>query len=380
MKNFYPLLFVLILLTESSTAIAQMVTVNDGFEGPPTVHVPPPGWHNCNDNLSTVDTQPGIMHNTVPASQGSNYISMVTREFNPPGTVETLWATLYEPFKKDHCYTIKLDLTLSHSYYGTLNWTDYYFDNPCKLQVFGMNGDCDVPAEIELLWQSDIINHFEWRTFEIPVSPKTATFNQIELRVDFTEPGNFKNSALLIDNLRFYETEGQIMNNCDILTLPQGSTGITWYHNNLEVNGGTTSQLIMDGSGHYSATYYNAENCYVFTSGDFTVAETIHDTVYINKQDTIYLGGQYIANEVQCYPSPTFNDVTIEYNSPGSGFCNITVFDTDAKEVIRLFYPLTEGNNKLKVSLTTLATGTYYILFEPMDKKSRTFKVVKLIE
>lgn len=46
---------------------AQMVTMNDGFEGPPTHHVPPPGWNNCNDDLSTVDTQPGIMHNTLSA-------------------------------------------------------------------------------------------------------------------------------------------------------------------------------------------------------------------------------------------------------------------------------------------------------------------------
>jgi len=370
-------LLVLILLTGSNTAHAQRVTVNDGFEGPPAHHVPPPGWNNCNDGVSTVDTQPGVLNNTVPASQGSNYISMVTREFNPPGTVETLWATLFEPFKKDHCYTLKLDLTLSHSYYGTLNWTDYYFDNPCKLQVFGLNGDCAVPDQIELLWQSDIINHFEWRTFEIPVSPQTATFNQIELRVDFAESGNFKNSALLIDNLRYNETAGQIMNNCGVLSLPQGSTGITWYHNNLQVNS-SASQLTMDESGYYSATYYNVENCFVFTSGHFSLPEAIHDTIFVN--DTIYLPGEYIADEVQCYPSPTVNDVTIEYNSPESSFCNITIFDSDAKEVSSQFYPLPKGNNKLKVYLTTLATGTYYIRFEPQDRKSRTFKVVKMIE
>ena len=381
MKNLYSLLLVLILLTGSSTAIAQMVTMNDGFEGPPTHHVPPPGWNNCNDDLSTVDTQPGIMHNTLPASQGSNYISMVTREFQPPGTVETLWATLNKPFEKDHCYTLKLDLTLSSEYYGTLNWTDYYFNNPCKLQVLGMNGDCAVPDEIELLWQSEIINHLdEWRSFEIPVRPTTATFNQIELRVEFTEPGNFKNSALMIDNLRFNETAGQIINNCGLLNLPQGSTDITWYFNN-QVISGTTSQLPMNESGRYSATYYNAENCFVYTSGDFINApETIHDTIYIDRFDTIYLGGQYIALEVQCYPNPTFNDVTIEYNSPGNGFCNVTVFDNDVKEVIRQFYPLTEGNNKIKVYLNMLAAGTYYIQFEPLDKKSRTFKIVKLLE
>jgi hypothetical protein len=105
------ILSVMLLFTLSATA--QIITDNDGFEGMPRINQPPEGWHNCSDGTSSCDTQPGSLFNDVKASQGQTYVSLVTREVGPPGSVETMWAYLKFPLKKGHEYTFLIDITMS---------------------------------------------------------------------------------------------------------------------------------------------------------------------------------------------------------------------------------------------------------------------------
>jgi hypothetical protein len=79
--------FVLVSLFSLATT-GQVLTSNDGFETN-LYYFPPSYWNNCDDNMSSGDIQPGAFNNHLPASQGNKYISLVTREFNVPGTVET---------------------------------------------------------------------------------------------------------------------------------------------------------------------------------------------------------------------------------------------------------------------------------------------------
>jgi hypothetical protein len=139
---FSAVLVLLFSFFNSTFIFSQVLTSNDGFEGQKQKHVPPPGWYNC-DDVSSVDTQPGIMDNNKYPSEGSTYISLVTREVGPPGTVETVWADLKIPFMKDSCYKISLDLSLSKEFNGSYNWETYYFDTPCILQIIGFNGECE---------------------------------------------------------------------------------------------------------------------------------------------------------------------------------------------------------------------------------------------
>lgn len=186
-----------------TNSFAQIITDNDGFEGTPRIAYPPEGWHNCSDGTSSCDTQPGALFNDVKASQGNTYVSLVTREVGPPGSVETMWADLKFPLRKGREYTFLIDVTLSNEFNGTWEWETYYFNNPCRMEVLGINLSCDQNGQFELLYQSKIIHHFYWDTYEIKVTPQTDDFERIGIRAQFTEPGNFKCSALLIDNLRY---------------------------------------------------------------------------------------------------------------------------------------------------------------------------------
>lgn len=192
---------VLVLIVTNS--FAQIITENDGFEGIPQIGYPPEGWHNCSDGTSSCDTQPSPLFNDVKASQGKTYVSIVTREVGPPGSVETMWADLKSPLRKGQEYTFLIDVTLSNEFHGMWEWETYYFNNPCRMEVLGINLSCDQNGVFELLYQSKIIHHFYWDTYEITFTPQTTDFDRIGFRAQFTEPGNFKCSALMIDNLRY---------------------------------------------------------------------------------------------------------------------------------------------------------------------------------
>lgn len=370
-------------------ALSQPLTSNDGFEGISAPYIPPTGWNNCNDGLSTVDTQPGQFSNEMPASEGSTYISMVAREIGPPGSVETLWSDLNMPFKKDHCYTLMIDLSLSHQYVGRWNWEDYYFDNPCRFQVLGLNGDCTGTSQTELLWQSEVIDHFVWQSYEIPIIPKTNTFSRIVFRVDFTEPGNFKNSALMVDNLRFKEERGYIINNCNLLSITDDVTMINWYRDGISLDQ-HSDQLQITESGHYSATFFNADNCFILASGYFTICqletitiydtvyEIVYDTVYVAVHDTVYLPGELNPFGLVCYPNPTSNHVTIVYHSSMDDYCDVSIIDNTGREVSTMSYMLQTSFNTLLVPMEHLATGHYFVIFTLSNRKSTKFKIVKV--
>jgi gliding motility-associated-like protein len=191
----------------NNTSHEQVVTSNDGFEGTPTKDIPPIGWNNCSDGHSSVDTQPGFFNDHTPASEGQSYISIVTREINPPGTIETVWSNLLTPFEISKEYLLSFDLARSHEFYGTVGFTDYYFDNPCILQIIGFNGDCAAPQDSEMLWQSDVLNNYNWQTYIATFKPSKATFNNIAIRPNFIAPGVIKNSVVYIDNLKLIRNE-----------------------------------------------------------------------------------------------------------------------------------------------------------------------------
>lgn len=265
-------LFMLINCFFSNKSLAQVFTLNDGFEGNSQQGTPPPNWFNCNNGYSTVDTQPGVFNNYLSASQGQTYISLVTRQINPPGTVETAWADLIIPFEQDKCYEFKFDLSLTNQLYGTLNGVNYYFNTPCILQIVGFNGGCSSPQNSEILWESDLLNNYSWQTFNVHIVPQTGTFQNIAIRPFFSPPTNFQNSAVLVDNIRL---ENVVSLACDQgnITIPQGATGINWYYNNQIIDGAHNRQLTPNGIGKYTATFYD-NNCLTLGEINFNTMDS----------------------------------------------------------------------------------------------------------
>jgi hypothetical protein len=317
---------------------AQVLTLNDGFEGSPMQSNLPASWNNCNDGISSGDTQPGCFNNTVAASQGNTYITLVTREMNPPGTAETAWADLLIPFEKDRCYNFSIDLTLSHEFYAN-DWTqDYYFDNPCILQVFGFNGDCHYPQSKELLWTSDIVDYFSWKTIDISVKPLIDSYQKIALRSYFIPETNFKNSALLIDNLQYKPQTNVFLHQDGLLVLPSTAHDIQWYFNDQLVAGENSLQMPEMGSGTYTARFYNEKGCFVVLS----------EYVIIN------MDGYSI------YPNPATDYVTLECYSADNGNFQVYLYDNLGRIVIDKEYATHRGKNKMIFDFRNLATGLYH--------------------
>ncbi len=333
---------------------AQAVTFNDGFEGKKYSGVLPIHWYNCNDGLSTVDIQPGAYNNQREPSQGETYISLVTRKDGQPGTVETVWAFFLPILKKDKCYNINLDLSLSNEYHFDDFGDIYYFNSPCILQVIGFNGDCKNPSETEILWESNPLENFNWETFDITLSPTMATYEKIAFRPYFTPANNHQNSVLFIDNLRFNNTNIDFIENNGEIELPEGSTDIEWYFNGKLVQGANSINMPVMGTGKYKAIFYSPSGCYSILERDF----------YIN------------LSEINIYPNPTSSIITIDKYSLSEDACNFSVYDELGKLVLEREIMQIKGTNKMILDLSALAPAVYFLKIVTSDREFDMHKIV----
>jgi len=346
--------FLILLLIVSIDNSAQVITANDGFEGTPIHDYPPPSWTNLNDGLSTVDTQPGIMHNTLPPSEGNSYVSMVTRELNPPGTTETMWANLLMPFQKDKCYSLSLDLSLSETFYGTLNSIDYYFNNPSRLAIYGINGDCMNPLDKELLWRSEVISNFSWQTVPVLVNPRISTYHKIEFQTEFAVPGVYRNSALMIDHFQLMDSVTTFIHKDGNLWLPDNSSSIQWYFNDEAVPGATTSSMPQLGAGLYRAVFTSGEGCQVILGED-------------------YSGNPDLVNY---YPNPAAHEVNLAFISDGKRPCLLECYNALGQLALDQELDVTKGNNLIPVDLSGLPTGYYQMKLLRPGMKPLPMKLV----
>jgi len=344
----------ILVLTASSYTQAQVVTANDGFEGVPEHNIPPPGWNNCNDGYSTVDTQPGILHNVLTPSEGSSYISIVTRGMNPGGTTETVWADLLIPFQKDKCYTITLDLSLSETFYGTLIMGDFYFNNPCRLEVFGFNGDFENSNDKELLWESGNITNFNWQTTSIKINPKNNSYNRIAFRTEFISPGEIKNSALMVDHLQLTDSIASFALVNGDLHIPQNSRNIQWYFNGDMLPGATGTSMPEMGAGLYQAVFESETGCQV-----------ILEEFYAGNPDW-----------VAYYPNPASNQVYLKFVSDGNGPVILTIYTATGQQVKETKLVESAGNFLITVDLTGLVTGYYQM---KLSRPGRNPNIMKLV-
>lgn len=352
--HYFPLFLVLLIGTiQPTTIFSQVLTANDGFEGQSQKNIPPADWYNC-DDVSSVDTQPGIMENYKEASQGQTYISLVTREFNPPGTVETAWAELKIPFLKDSCYRISLDISLTSEFNGSYNWETYYFDNPCILQIIGFNGSCDNMDSSEILWESDVLSNFEWQTFNITILPLLEDYNRIALRANFTQPDNHQNSAILVDNLKIQDTTGILLEDTGSFSLPSWASGIQWYYEGVLIEGETSHQLPFSENGEYQAQFQDKNGCLL----------SMTKIIEIDYNNAIL------------YPSPTSDEVTIQFYSFSEKSITFEIYNDVGQLIATKERLVKKGINKSLLSLGTLAPGLYFIKMRNPSNSSKSFKVV----
>ncbi|MCC6768900.1 MAG: T9SS type A sorting domain-containing protein [Bacteroidia bacterium] len=347
----------LLLLLAVSNVFAQLITPNDGFEGQPRMAIPPGGWNNCNDGNSSADTQPGYFSNQAPASEGKTYISLVTRSISTPGTVETVWAELNRPFEKEKCYELTIDARSSDQFKANFQFDDYYFNSPFILQVIGFNGDCKTPETSELLWQSDIINFLNWQQLHIFIRPLKDTYRNIAIRPYFTQADNFQNSVAFLDNMRPVYSEDLLTFEEGLIRLPDDATSIRWYFNGVLLPGEINKQLVFKKNGQYLASFYNSEGCLKYARGNFQIDFQL----------------------IKYYPTPTFDQVLVEFASSDNFQYHYRLFDATGRLVKATTLNANTGSNKFTLDLSQFAAGIYHLYLDRPGYEQSVIKLIRLV-
>lgn len=129
---------------------------NPSFEGMTQDATTPIGWMACGKN-STPDILPGFWGVYTEPSDGNSYVGLITRE---DGTWESMGQHLRQPLKATQCYTFSIDLARSNTYAG--------YTIPVKFQLWGSRKKC---KREQLLAETSVIRHTEWKTYNFEFSP-----------------------------------------------------------------------------------------------------------------------------------------------------------------------------------------------------------------
>ncbi len=159
---------------------------NPSFEGEPADATTPASWHPCAPG-TTPDILPGPWAVTNEPHDGDTYVGLITR---PDGSYESIGQRLSRPLKKGECYTIRLALAHSPTYYG--------YHGPLKLRIYGGTRKCRLD---QLLAESPRIEHADFRVYEFEFRPKKDLYYLI--LEAFHQEGRFSYMGnILIDDVQ----------------------------------------------------------------------------------------------------------------------------------------------------------------------------------
>ena len=191
------------------TAWGQVSTpiylANPSFEGTPGAGIDIAGWYNCGPGWETPpDLQPGFFGVASAPRNGNTYLGLVVRQ---TGTWESVGQRLSQPLAVNQCYEFSLDIRRDTSYespVGKDKDKKVRFTTPTRIIIWGGNGYCH---KGEPLYQSSVIIHPRWLTYNCRLSPKKGSWSHIIIEAYYgaQDPFNptlplYSNGNVLIDN------------------------------------------------------------------------------------------------------------------------------------------------------------------------------------
>ena len=186
----------LLLLTFS---VNSQIITNKSFEGSRGEGRIPSGWNACHQ-FSSPDTQPGFWNVSTPPSDGNSYAGIVTRGNLGPfaNNNEDIATRLLRTISPGESFDFNIDLAISHNWGHSIpSGTFLRYDTPAKLQVYGSSFSC---GRTELMWESPLIDHTDWKTYSFSITPETTEISHLILQA--IHPGSTTNFGnILIDNI-----------------------------------------------------------------------------------------------------------------------------------------------------------------------------------
>ncbi len=165
---------------------AQITVINPSFEDEPADATTPQGWLPCELN-TTPDIFPGFWGVYNEPSHGETYVGIITRE---NGTFESFGQRLSGTLKANSCYYSEIDLAHSIIYSG--------YNKPIQLRIYLGKDKC---SKDQMIFESPVIKHMQWKTFRFDFNPKEA-YEYIILEAYYMDGPFSHKGNILIDNLR----------------------------------------------------------------------------------------------------------------------------------------------------------------------------------
>lgn len=181
----------------------EIYLVNPSFEGDPNPSSTPEGWTDCGMSGETPpDTHPappekGDFFNVVSASQhGQTYMGLVVRDND---TWERVSQKLNQPIAGGQCYKFNLQLARSASYLSMSKAVGQTveFNEPVVIRLWAAHDHCE---QGELLDETNVISHSEWREYNFEFTP-TKAYRYFMIEAFYKTPVLFPyRGNVLIDN------------------------------------------------------------------------------------------------------------------------------------------------------------------------------------
>lgn len=230
--------------------LASQIIPNPSFEGTPRQSIPPPEWSACKE-LSTPDTQPGFWGVVKIPADGDSFVSIVTRGREAPNanTTEDIQVQLLSPLSLNQTYHFRLSLSYSDVFY----YEEVTYTTPSILKIYGGDESCSLS---EVLWESPVIDHTDWRNYVVQLEPENSPINYLILEANFN--GSVSSGNILMDNFVECNIELEWVSDTTIcegeplildVTIPNGS--YLWQ------DGYTEPIYSIDSAGIYGVTVSN---------------------------------------------------------------------------------------------------------------------------
>ncbi len=161
---------------------------------------PPRGWYDCGKPGETAPDIHGsdtdFFQVKVKASHGNTFLGMVARDNE---TWEGICQRLPRPLEAGKAYTFGIDLARGATYIspGRTTGVETNYTKPIKIRIWGGNSYCE---GAELLDESALIKHSEWRQYQFRFEPK-RNHKYLLLEVFWQTPALVpSNGNVLVDN------------------------------------------------------------------------------------------------------------------------------------------------------------------------------------
>lgn len=175
-------LFILIMLPVIT--MGQQL-VNSSFEGEPQDAFIPVGWHKCSPN-TTPDILPGIWGVYKEAADGETFMGLITRS---EGSFESIGQRMPLELEIDQCYKFSIFIAHSDTYAG--------FNDTIRFRIWGGEDKC---RRTQLIYESDVIKHTNWKQYLIEFTPETE-LNYIIIEAAFPKGRDDKRGNIIFDRI-----------------------------------------------------------------------------------------------------------------------------------------------------------------------------------